>query len=174
MGNLVWSVIPESHYDGPRAIVKIKAVNEELQGKIKGLIEEAVAEGVIRARREAPRGPRHSGPRIMDSVFAEPIRYHPGGAGGGGFFEGSFKASSEITPHLAWVFRGTGEHGPRAQLITPRYKKAMMTEWWGDGKTFFKSSKGQFPQQRWWTDAEERATRVLSTSIRHLDLDLPE
>lgn len=173
MGNLTFELVPSQTASGPQAIARIQAVNAEFRGAIKSLIEDAVAEGVRVARESAPRGEmfRHHGPTIADSIMAEPVRYHPGGAGGGGYYEASFSASSLIAPHLKFVFEGTGERGERPTgLIRPSQGNVMAIQKEGEGVHFRAWARGQFPQQRWWEDAEAHADEVLAAGVRSLGI----
>lgn len=172
MGNLSFQVVPERNADGPRAIARIQATGAEFRGAIKELIEEAVAEGVRYAKTHAPRGDSfHHQNRIEDAITADPIRYHPGGAGGGGYYEASFSASSEIAPHLEFVFEGTGERGKDPHLIRPsqgNLHKVMAIEKNGEPVSFVRWTRGQYPQQLWWEDAEAHTDAVLSEGVRNI------
>jgi hypothetical protein len=172
MGNLVFEVVPDRTNDGPRAIARIQAVGAEFRGAIKALIEEAVSEGVRVAKAEAPSGrdSRHE-IRIVDAITSTPVVYHPGGAGGGGFYEATIEASALVAPHLRWVFEGTGLHDPQgAHLIRPSHGNVMGIQKEGEPTSYVRWTRGQARQQRWWEEAEQATDTVLAAGVRSLGL----
>lgn len=137
---------------------RLEAVNREFRGLIKDMIKNAQEEGKRVAIREAPRGPilrRNEHSRISDAIVSEPIVYRPGGAGGGGDYEGSIRAEARIAPHLGFVYEGTGNKTGHGLEIRGNLGSIMVLQKGGEEVKFRRAVSGQRPQQRWWLDAED-------------------
>lgn len=174
MGNLDFYVTPSQPDSVPQLTARIKAVSSELRDEVRAILKEAVAEGARVARIEAPRGnpgEGQRGRRISDSIVTGPIRYHPGGGGGGGYYEMSLEASSEIAPHLPFVFEGTGERGefPTGKIL-PAKGNVMVIEKQGEGASFVRWTRGQMPQQKWWQDAHAAVEERLDFGFRSMQI----
>lgn len=177
MPNLDFSVQRAHGYDdGLTAAAKIRGINEEFRGLIKGMIETSLAEGLRIAHERAPRGPfleHNEGRRIVDQIFATPVRFSPGGAGGGGNWEGELRASNDDGGHLQFVFEGTAGGG--VGKIFPNKARsghhgftlggALAIQKEGEGVHFRSWVHGQKPQQEWWYEAEDAMERKLEEQI---------
>lgn len=157
-----------------RAMLGVRGINEELRREIHEAVSEALAtaETIMRAT-----VPKRSGALASTIRASEPV-FRPGGAGGGGFWEGELEIGEGVD-YLPLVTEGTGEHGPglrepiragrgpeferpKASQWPPRKGSRWMVfrsrgHWW-----FLKSVRGQRPQ----TDFIDRPREVANEIIR--------
>lgn len=109
--------------------------------------------------------PYHSG-SIYRAINVGPVRYMPGGAGGGGFYEVNVGVNKDEAPHVEAVIDGTGIYardggGP----IFPANGNVMVFTKLGEGKVFTRWTKGQEPQRAWFEDAQALASRLVAERI---------
>lgn len=109
--NLSFSVEQSKFSGTPEAIASFSGYPARLRAGLEEVLAEAVDEGYIIATREAPRGPilrRNDGMRVVDSIERGNVGATQGGAGGGATLSRSLIANGITSPHLRFVFEGTG------------------------------------------------------------------
>lgn len=171
---LNWSIEPAEYNSAHRVAVKIKATGERLRAQTQELVQDAVLEGLRIAKRDAPRGKtyeKRGNIRLVDGITATPVTYHPGGTGGGGYWEAHLVADSTVAPQLKWVMEGTGIRAdPPRGRITPATGNVMVVQKLGEGPHFIRSAKGQRPQTEWWTRAHARMESVVEDGVNTIVL----
>lgn len=160
----------KTYGEEPFAGVRVRAVGEELRNELKTISRYAAHIGAEQARRSAPKSHFHrGGPRLSEAIVEQPeAQFMPGALGGGGFYETRFFASSNIAPHLVYVWHGSGLFGS-GKRIRPRHKRALSFDV-DRGNIARMSSAGSPRQRRWWESAEVAATEALRTGIQTLHL----
>lgn len=160
-----YEITPDRPDAIPQATARIQAVGKELRDEIRALIAEAVDEGRRVAEQEAPRGEErfHEGGRIRDAIRVSEVRYAPGGAGGGGFYEADLYASSDIAPQVRFVMEGTADEG--RGLITPAHGNVFPIEKEGEGIRYRSWVHGQRPQTAWWDHAREATRHYIEAGL---------
>lgn len=157
--------------------IKIRGLGERLKRDIVEAISEAGREAETALRAGAPVG--ETG-RLSRSVNLGGVSFHPGGLGGGGFYELELNVGEGV-PYLQHVVEGTGIHVGHGN-ITPREKSVM--HWtgakrWGDprkaakgirgDKHFATETEGQEPNDKWIRGAQAVANEVMERKIREID-----
>jgi hypothetical protein len=137
--------------------VRVRAIGEDYRDQIIGAVKKATVEA---GTYMAAHVPFHSG-ALFRAIEIGPVVYHPGGAGGGGFYEAHVGVNEEIAPHAIFVVEGTGIYGPQQSMIYPAKGNVMVFEKGGEGSVFTKSSKGQEPRSAWFEVAQEVAEAVI-------------
>jgi hypothetical protein len=157
-------------HDGPTAIVGIHTFTKELREALKGVLEDALSQGHHTAVALAPRGKedKNRGRRISDAIRTEDRPYHPGGHGGGGYYEAALIADANISPQVRYVFEGTAEEG--RGNIYPAHGNVLRIEKEGEGVKFRPSVRGQKPQTEWWEAAQREMENFIQDRIRTLGL----
>jgi hypothetical protein len=169
--NLSWDAENVPGRTGRETVVKIRAVNEEIRSSIIETITEAVAEGESVAKAKVPhgRGGGRGHVRLSNAIKAGPVRYHPGGAGGGGFYEASLEVDASIAPQARWVMEGTGEYADLPfGRIYPARGNVMVIMKQGESPSFVRWSRGQRPNTLWWEDANRRMEDSVARGIRNI------
>lgn len=103
--------------------------------------------------------------------------WHPGGAGGGGFYEA--KAGVRRSPRFpnplqdpaTYVVEGTGLFGPFHRVITPRAGNFMVFKYKGRW-VITDQVKGQEPQRLWVTAAQDRANAVVAEWLGKFEVEM--
>lgn len=167
--NLHFEITPEHPGEIPEVTARIQAVDKELRGFIREAIESALEAGRTIAEATAPRGePRkfREGVSIRDAIRISETVYAPGGAGGGGFYEGTLYVDSALAPQIEFVMEGTADEG--RGLIRPSQGNlhgVLAIEKEGEGVHFRRWVHGQAPQTAWWDTAHEEVEHVLQAEI---------
>ena len=162
-----FEIKPEHPGQIPEVTARIRSLGPELRGMIKDVLREAAEEGRKVAEARAPRGQddwKNYGRRISDSIQVSEVRFAPGGAGGGGFYQITLYASSDIAPHLPFVFEGTADEG--AGKIYPSKGNVLALDKGGEGVHFRSWVHGQAPQTEWWEDAHVAVEQSINTNVR--------
>lgn len=165
-----YEIEPEYPGQVPELIARIQATGAEARGFIKELLQESAELGRRVAESQAPRGNLfdHHGGGISDSIQISSIRYAPGGAGGGGFYEIDLYADSAIAPHLKYVFEGTADEG--VGKIYPARGNVFTFQKDGEERKFRPWIHGQRPQTAWWEHAHDAVDANISSGIQGMNL----
>lgn len=160
-----YEIVPERPDQIPDVIVKMRALGGEFSGMVRGLVAEAVKEGKRVAEMEVPVGPEqfHTGSRIKDAIQSFTSPYKPGGAGGGGTFEGRIWVDNELAPQVDFVMQGTMDDG--TEKIKPAKGNVLAIEKDGEGVHYRAWAHGQRPNTSWWEHAFDEAEHILSTGL---------
>lgn len=160
--------------------IKIRGLGERLKKDIVEAISEAANEAETLLKEGAPVG--ETG-RLKQSVHNGGVSFHPGGLGGGGFYEVDVSVGEGV-PYLRHVVEGTGIHAGRGN-ITPN--TASMMHWegakiWGNpliakkgisaknAKSHWaKETSGQKGQDEWIIAANAKANEVMERKVREID-----
>lgn len=165
--------------------LRLKAVDQEIAAKVKWLLERTGArvKDVLYLRIPYDRSVDDRGDHthLRDTIHTSGIMYHPGGAGGGGFYEMEISVGEEgVTPQLGFILYGT--HGPihagqgnlgfgvsrdrpSALPFTRAQAMPLSTE---RGTIFRTSVRGQRPQTEWLEAAHAVARSELSKGVRDI------
>jgi len=108
--------------------------------------------------------PFHSGD-IYRAINIGPVRYMPGGAGGGGFWEVTVGVDSEKAPHVEYVMEGTGIYNRESPNPIEAHGNVMVFEKMGEGLIFAQSTSGQSPRREWFEDAADLANTLIKQFI---------
>lgn len=169
--------------------IRFRALGEDYRERTRVLIGHAANEAGTYMAQHVP---FHSGQMYRAINVSEP-KFHPGGAGGGGYWQAEVGVDREIAPHAEWVIEGTGMHKtsgvkfpihtkfgqdlgnlpPSAQRAVrsggPKGKGLVMAfEKEGEGTVFTHFSRGQRPQRAWFEEAMRKADRIISRRISRL------
>lgn len=150
--------------------LRFQAVKGRLGGRIETAMLRAATEAATYMTAHVPyhTGQLYRAINVSAEKGGQGLKYFPGGAGGGGFYEIHVGVDREMAPHADWVIHGTGIYGPRGSLIYGRPKdnrggnRTMVFEKNGEQTVFTRYTEGQKAQTSWFTVAEE----VMSQSIR--------
>lgn len=157
--------------------LRIRGLGERLKKDIVEAISEAANEAETLLTEGAPQG--ETG-RLKRSVKNNGVSFHPGGLGGGGFYEVDVSVGEGV-PYLRHVVEGTGIHAGRGN-IQPATKSQMHWEGgrvWGNPQRAKKGidgtqhwafeTQGQKPQDEWITAANVKANEVIERKVREID-----
>lgn len=97
--------------------------------------------------------------------------YHPGGAGGGGFYEARVGPGEDAPGHLRYVMEGTGLFGS-GSLIRSASGGVLAIEKRGEGVHFRTFSRGQRAQTQWYDDAIQAAELSMETGVRTANFNI--
>jgi hypothetical protein len=136
--------------------IRLRAINKDYRDQIIGAVEKASVEA---GTYMAAHVPFHSG-KLFRAIEVGPVKYHAGGAGGGGFYEARVGVNEDLAPHAIWVIEGTGIHGEGRGNIQPANGNVMVFTSRGE-KVFAASTEGQEPQSAWFEVAQEVADAVI-------------
>jgi hypothetical protein len=162
-------------------MIKVRGIEESLKRDIVEAISEGAREAETVLAAGAPEG--QTG-RLRRSVKNDGVSFHPGGLGGGGFWEAEVSVGEGV-PYLRHVVEGTGIHAGKGN-ISPTSKSMMH---WNDGKlwgnplTALKGSRftqggishwahstqGQKPNDKWIRAAQVAANEVMERNLREID-----
>lgn len=161
-------------------LIRMRAIQESMREDIK----DAVAQGSEAAHRHMVTWvPRDRG-RLAGSIRQGPVRYSPGGPGGGGFYEADITAGEGV-PYVNVVLEGSGIWGSHGHPITAsngniRFK--IRPEWrvtTGDKYMIFrpkgmghlirkKSVAGQQAQTFWIVGAQAAAQAIVEAKAAEI------
>lgn len=160
-----------------QATLRIRGIEKRLKADIVEAISAAANEAQQVLEQGAPRGDSH---RLAASVRNDGVSFHPGGLGGGGFWEVDVSVGEGID-YLKFVVEGTGIHAGRGNITAHgpypmRWKGATI---WGDprkarrgirGDTHIAfETEGQEPQEQWITNANLRAQGEIARRVAEID-----
>jgi hypothetical protein len=138
--------------------VRLRAINKEYRDQIISAVEKASQEA---GAYMASHVPQHSG-KLFRAINVEPVRYHPGGAGGGGFYEANVGVDETQAPHAIFVIEGTGIYHREGSRGNIRPASGNVMAFVDAGKEVFAAyTKGQEPQSAWFEVAQEVADAVI-------------
>lgn len=83
---------------------------------------------------------------LLRHADATGVRFHPGGAGGGGEYVAVAGVKRGDSNHPLYVDQGTGIYSYTGQVIMPRRSRVMAFEKGGEETVFTRHVKGQKPQ----------------------------
>src|SRR4051812_25122235 len=113
--------------------VRIRAMGAEYRDRIIEAVEKASRES---GSYMALHVPYHSG-QLYRAINVGNVKYHPGGAGGGGFYEAIVDVNEDLAPHAEAVISGTGIYGdPPTPGIFPAKGNVMAFTRAGEGTVF--------------------------------------
>lgn len=175
----------------PALTARVKTLPEAARHWGKETAEKAASAGSRRMRNAAPAsapgmfdvpGGDRSRPRLKSRIGVTPggATYHPGGAGGGGYWEQRFGvASAGIRPlwmDPAFIITvGTGERG-KADAIHKRAFEfirpggGVMRFMHAGSKAFARRTRGQRPQDQWVREGQHAAGREVRRRMAEFDL----
>ena len=166
-----------------RTLIRVRALEE----RFKEDMIEAVTEGSETAYRiMLNRIPRDSG-RLAGSIEQGPVRYTPGGPGGGGFYEADVTVGGAEAPYANIVLEGSGifhlghpitaSDGNIRTKIRPEWKpttgaKYMVFTPKGKSHPIRKKSViGQPAKTFWLLEAQQAAQAVVERKIAQMAID---
>lgn len=147
--------------------LRIQAGGARLRREIMDILDEASQEALDRMQLRVPRGRNPDGHRtIASSLRRTPVRYQPGGFGGGGFYE--VEVGPEDPPaHLDYILDGTDDvdlwrgHGNFGVMAIQKL---------GEPVRFRTSRKGQEPQTEWIIEAQQVANSLIAQRVARLSI----
>lgn len=148
-------------------LVRLRGVREVLDYQIRAIVEhaaEVAADQMTRHWEDAPHRGGHEGQTIAESIRVTPAVFHPGGAGGGGYWEVSAGPGPDKPEHFEYVWRGTGVFGPSHMPYKSSGGGPMPVP--GYGRGFAQKVAGQHPQQEWFAEAQRTAERAVAEGIQ--------
>jgi len=98
--------------------------------------------------------------RLFESIRVSPLRFSPGGLGGGGFYEIEVGPADDAPEHLAFVFGGTSD----------LFGKAMFIQKLGEPGHWIYRRRGQRAQTEWVTEAQDVTRNYLRANLERMDL----
>lgn len=159
-----------------RILSKLRGV-EGMRDEIKDIVEGAAQRSAQTMQRHAPKGKTGGLYRRIGWTHA---RWHPGGAGGGGYWE----ADSGVgpgDPYPTHVFHGTGIYGESGEYIRARTGNVMVIDGFKPrdmiggkashirpGPIFTKYIKGQKPQTDWVFFAQRSAHNYVGYHLANM------
>lgn len=158
-------------------IARVKGDVDRAVEVSRDIAEDAAQQAAYIMRFLAPEGTSdvHIGYETLKSrIDWSRATWHPGGAGGGGFWE----AAAGVTRSTAhrpeedpaiFVYEGTGLFGPFKRLIVPRAGNLLVFIDKGV-KVFTRHVKGQPPQRLWVMAAQDRANAVVASRLAVLSI----
>lgn len=168
--------------DSPMAVaIKVKGRAEYMGHAVKNLAEDAARRGAEVMRTEAPRGETGQLANRIDFSDAD---WHPGGAGGGGFWEAVAGVIDTGDDYPLYVFHGTNEEGRSlwtaleragvgnlgqgiAGVIRPAEGNVFPIHTAG-GLIYRMWQRGQEPQQDWVLHAQEETNRFILERLSYV------
>jgi hypothetical protein len=138
-------------------LISIRAVEGELGRELRRLLDEAAERAYRTMRTKVPIGETA---QLEFSIRKGPLTFHPGGAGGGGFYEIEVGPGENAPEHLDFVFGGTSD----------LFGKAMRIQKHGEPAHWIERRRGQPPQTEWVTDAQEEAREWIRRGLNEMDL----
>jgi len=145
--------------------LRLKGQGDAVKEEIKQTLVRAAlrAEKILEA--EVPHGETHA---LANSIRMSPLKYSPGGAGGGGFWEIEVSVGEGV-PYVQNVVEGTGIFGPRAFPIYPKNPKGVMAFSKNGEFVFTKWVRGQEPDDLWIVHAQDAAQEEVDEGLRRID-----
>lgn len=152
----------EYHIEGAdSAMIRVRAESSEIRDDI----VEAIGRAVIAAETEmkllAPTGETL---KLFGSIHAGPVEFHPGGAGGGGFYEAELSVGEDV-PYTRFVVEGTGGKGNK---IYPAQGNVLRIQKHGEKDSFVKWITGQDPQSDFIEIPQRIADEIISEAISRI------
>jgi hypothetical protein len=153
-------------------VARINGDTDRLVETSKDIAEDAAQQAAYIMRFLAPEGDSdiHVGYETLKSrIDWSRATWHPGGAGGGGFWEAA-AGVTRSTMHkpdedpAVYVYEGTGLFGPLRRLIVPRSGNFLVFIDKGK-KVVTPYVKGQPPQRLWVMAAQDRANAVVASRL---------
>lgn len=161
-------------------LIRVRAIEEKVREDIKDVLTEAsnraaeVMQGAV---------PRDTG-RLAASIHQSPIKYAPGGLGGGGFFEAEVSAGEGV-PYANVVLEGSGiyygsggpitaSNGNIRAKINPAWRTTTGAKFmvWRSKKTGRlvrkKAVRGQVPKTAWVEFAQGSARDVVTVGLAEI------
>lgn len=145
----------EVEESGPGISVELPGIAARQVAHMRDVAEGAAKVGAAWMRWMAPK--RSSD--LANAVTSTDAVWHPGGLGGGGYWEAETYISEEEEDKARWVFEGTGifkDGATDADRIYPSTGNILAFMHNGH-MVFARSVKGQEPQTEWVTGAQEAA-----------------
>lgn len=157
-------------------VARVRGETDRLVSVSKDIAEDAAQQASYVMRFLAPEGTSdvHIGYETLKSrIDWSRARWHPGGAGGGGFWEAAAGVVRSVMHKpdqdpATFVYEGTGLFGPLKRLIVPRSGNLLVFIDKGK-KVFTPFVKGQPPQRLWVMAAQDRANAVVAARIAVMD-----
>lgn len=150
------------------ALIRVRGVDSSVKRQIRELIEEAAEAALGEMLARVPRSGKSDS--IADSIDKSGVVFHPGGLGGGGYWEVRVGPGADAPEHLEYVLEGTGVHGRFHSVIYPDLKKAMAFE--GNlGHIARRSVLGQEAQTAWLVESQEAARETVSLGIHRIRVE---
>jgi len=158
-------------------VARVKGDADRAVATSRDIAEDAAQQAAYIMRFLAPEGTSdiHVGYETLKSrIDWSRAVWHPGGAGGGGFWE-AMAGVTRSTMHkpdedpAVFVYEGTGLFGPFRRLIVPRAGNLLVFIDQGR-KIFTPYVKGQPPQRLWVMAAQDRANAVVASRLAVLSL----
>lgn len=164
--------MPELEYEirGDDALLlRIRAIGPEQRQEIIEILSEAAA---IAESEWKGNIPYHSGV-LYRSIRQHEVRFAPGAAGGGGFYELELSVGGEPeAEHLQFVVEGTGIFGPRGNRIFPANGNVMVFNKNGEDTVYTRYTEGQRAQDSWIEAGQQAAREFVAISLYKLDQKL--
>jgi hypothetical protein len=161
----------ETHGDTD-LLVRMRGLREVLDHQIRTIVQHAAqvaADEMERHWSHAPHRGGHEGVSIAESIRVSEAVFHPGGVGGGGYWEVHAGPGPDKPEHFEYVWRGTGVFGPSHMPYKSNVGGPMPVP--GYGRGFAQSVAGQAPQQEWFAEAQRIAEGVVAEGIQGIRFD---
>jgi len=162
-------VIYESEVKGDQeALIRMRGIREVLDHQIRDIVQqagEAAADEMVSYWAATPHHNSDENSIAASIRVTEPI-FHPGGAGGGGYWEVTAGPGPDRPEHFEYVWHGTGIHGPTHMPYGSRKPMPIMEP----GRPFSYKVAGQRPQQAWFEVASRIAAAHVAEGIQRIRL----
>lgn len=158
----------ETRGGGADLLIKMRGIREVLDHQIRDIIGRAADAAANQMTLHWEAAPHH-GTReesIASSIGTTPPVFHPGGAGGGGYWEVHAGPGPDRPEHFEYVWRGTGIYGPTHMPYRSGTGQAMPVP--GYGRGFAQHVAGQPPQQEWFAEAQRTAEAFVAEGIQRI------
>lgn len=137
-------------------LLRIRAVQGE-KDSLRRVLDNAAEHAFRHMRMHVPIGETA---QLEFSIRKGPVKWHPGGAGGGGYHEVEVGPGERAPEHLDFVFGGTSD----------LFNTPMRIQKQGEPAHWIMHRRGQQPQTEWVTDAQDEAREWIRRGISELDL----
>ena len=135
---------------------------KEYRDEIRETLEEAAEKAGLYMTTHVP----YDRGQLFSAIEVSPIRYAPGGSGGGGYYEIEVGVDESTAPHAEWVLEGTGLFN-RENPTNGIFPDGNALRWHGqEGKIFAAWTKGQKPQREWFEGAIRLADAIVDRKVR--------